>query len=95
MVITNNDVQITNEHSIPTAFPFPDQFALQDISSGNRLSRQNSSNITTPVSSSLPILKNVKDDLSVSILMMDVLIKQVILFSYFNALFTSHCSKNT
>lgn len=79
MVITNNDVQITNEHSIPTAFPFPDQFALQDISSGNRLSRQNSSNITTPVSSSLPILKNVKDDLSVSILMMDVLIKQLTL----------------
>ena len=68
-----------NEQSTPSAFPFPDKEILHRVHSGGGLSRQNSNQsarATTPTTT-MPSLLNVNDDMSVSILIMDVLIKQV------------------
>lgn len=68
-----------NEQSTPSAFPFPDKEILYRVQSGGGLSRQNSNQsarATTPTTT-MPSLLNVNDDMSVSILIMDVLIKQV------------------
>ena len=67
-----------NEQSTPSAFPFPDKEILHRVHSGGGLSRQNSNQSarsTTPTTA-MPSLMNV-NDMSVSILIMDVLIKQV------------------
>ena len=65
--------------TLPSAFPFPDKEILHRVHSGGGLSRQNSNQsarATTPTTT-MPSLLNVNDDMSVSILIMDVLIKQV------------------
>ena len=61
-------------------FAFPDKETIHKVTSSGTLSRQNSLHSTplkSPLGAVLPTLRTVQDDLSISILMLDVLIKQV------------------
>ena len=68
------------DNNIQSVFAFPDKETIHKVTSSGTLSRQNSLHSTplkSPLGAVLPTLRTVQDDLSISILMLDVLIKQV------------------
>jgi len=80
LLLNKNDDLSTVDHNIQSVFAFPDKETIHKVTSSGTLSRQNSLHSTplrSPFGASLPLLKTVQDDLSISILMLDVLIKQV------------------
>lgn len=80
MLINKGDSISTVEHTIESVFPFPDKQTLHKVTSTGSLSRHNSGHsvsATSPHNAGLPSLTSVQDDLSITVLILDVLIKQV------------------
>lgn len=83
MILVKEECEVQTESVISTdsVFPFPDKLTLERVSSGG-LNRQESMHspltpTTANLASGLPSLTNVNDSLSATILVMDILIKQV------------------
>ena len=88
-LLLNKEEGLTQgEYNIQSVFTFPDKETIHKVTSSGTLSRQNSLHSTplkSPLGAVLPTLKFVQDDLSISILMLDVLIKQVCCNSFYPA----------
>ena len=80
LLLNKDDNMSAVDSNIQSVFAFPDKETIHKVTSSGTLSRQNSLHSTplkSPLGAALPSLKTVQDDLSISILMLDVLIKQV------------------
>ncbi|XP_066913207.1 protein unc-79 homolog isoform X2 [Clytia hemisphaerica] len=82
LLLNKDDGLSAVDNNIQSVFSFPDKDTIHKVTSSGTLSRQNSLHSTplkSPLGATLLSLKTVQDDLSISILMLDVLIKQLTL----------------